>query len=61
MDWREVKQEILDQIDENCRFVPLLKTWLPDDKVTDELINRGYYCREGITNPEEDFCINISI
>lgn len=55
------KLDYSDQIDENCRFVPLLKTWLPDDKVTDELINRGYYCREGITNPEEDFCINISI
>ena len=33
----------------------MLKTWLPEDKITDELIKRGYYSRDGIEKPNEDF------
>ena len=38
----------------------MLKTWLPDDKVTDELIKRGYYSRDGIANPDEGIEISIT-
>lgn len=40
--------------DNNISTIPLLKTWLPEDKVTDELIKRGYYCRDGIEKPNEE-------
>ena len=46
-------------IDEDVRPIPLLKTWLPEDRVTDELIKRGYYSRDGIVKPDE--CCGIKI
>jgi hypothetical protein len=48
------KFDYTDFFDDNVAYVPLLKTWLPEDKVTDELIKRGYYCRDGIEKPNED-------
>lgn len=54
------KHDYSEYIDENGGLVPLLKTWLPDDKVTDELIKRGYYSRDGIANPEEGIEISIT-
>lgn len=53
------KHDYSEYVDENSRLLPLLKTWLPEDKVTDELIKRGYYSREGIENPDEGIGIEI--
>lgn len=43
------KYEVTFYIDENMQDfqIPLLKTFLPDDDVTNQLIKRGYYQREG--------------
>ena len=49
------KFDYTDYFDDSVAYVPLLQTWLPEDKVTDELIKRGYYCRDGIEKPNEEF------
>ena len=55
------KYDFSDYVDDELNSIPMLQTWLPDDKVTDELIKRGYYCRNGINKLLSSHSVGFSI
>ncbi len=46
------KYDFADGVDEDVNLRPLIKTLLPDDVITDELIKRGYYRPENIDDSD---------
>lgn len=55
------KYDFSDYVDDKLNPIPMLQTWLPNDKVTDELIKRGYYSRDGIDESMNGYSIGYSI
>jgi len=50
------KYDYFEYFDDDFKLIPLLETSLPEDKVTDELIKRGFYSRDRHHN---SICISI--